>query len=60
MTGTLESGGRVLVEVADSAEVVTADGPVAPLDLAQKSGRVLVERAAEVAERAAGTVVLNK
>ena len=60
MVNTLAAGGRIAVEVAVAAGLTGADGSAAPLDLTWKAARVLVERAAEVAERIAGALVLNK
>lgn len=60
MVETLSAGGHINVEVATHAEVAMGGEQPVPLDLSWKAGRVLVERAAEVRERAAGTVVLNK
>jgi hypothetical protein len=60
MVSTLATGGRVAIEIAITAHLRSADGSAVPLDLTWKAARVLVERAAEVAERAAGAVVLNK
>ena len=60
MVNTLTGGGRIAVEIAASAQLIAADGPAVPLDLTWKAARVLVERAAEVAERVAGALVLNK
>jgi hypothetical protein len=60
MVSTLATGGRISVEIATSAQLITADGSAVPLDLKWKAARVLVERAAEVAERVAGAFVLNK
>jgi hypothetical protein len=60
MAAALAAGGRIAVEIAASAQLIAADGSAAPLDLRWKAARVLVERAAEVAERTAGAVVLNK
>ena len=60
MVNTLAAGGRIAVEVAVTVHLVAADGSAVPLDLTWKAVRVLVERAAEVAERTAGVHVLNK
>jgi len=60
MVSTLAAGGRIAVEIATSAQLMAADGSAVPLDLTRKAARVLVERAAEVAERTAGVLVLNK
>jgi hypothetical protein len=60
MVSTLAAGGRIAVEVGVAARLMGADGSAVPLDLTWKSARVLVERAAEVAERTAGVLVLNK
>lgn len=60
MVSTLGAGGRIAVEIATSAHLMAADGAAVPLDLRWKAARVLVERAAEVAERTAGGLVLNK
>lgn len=60
MVEILSTGGHISVEVVTQAEVATGTGPPVPLDLSWKAGRVLIERAAEVRERAAGTPVLNK
>lgn len=60
MVETLEAGGRIAVEVVTQAQVAAGDGPLMPLDLSWEAGRTLVERAAEVNERTAGSPVLNK
>jgi hypothetical protein len=60
MTDALKTGGTIAVEVVTRTEVVTGGAPPAPLDLSSTAGRVLVERAAEVMERTAGSPLLNK
>jgi hypothetical protein len=59
MVENLSTGGQISVEVSTQAEVATGSEPPVPLDLSWKAGRVLIERAAEVRERAAGTPVLR-
>ena len=56
----LTEGGRVDVEVITRAEITIGAALPVPLDLTQKAGRVLVERAAEVSHRAEGDPMLNK
>jgi hypothetical protein len=58
--GTLTEGGRVVVEIATQAWAVATGGGQTPLDLTWKAAPVLVERAAEVGERLAGTPLLNR
>jgi hypothetical protein len=60
MVSTLAAGGSITVEIAVAAHLTGAGGSAVPLDLTWKAARVLVERAAEVTERIAGALVLNK
>ena len=60
MIDTLRHGGRLTVEIAIEAHIEIGGCELAPLDLTQKAGRVLVERAAEVAERQNEVPVLNR
>ncbi len=60
MVNTLAADGRIRLDVATTAQLVVADGTEAPLNLTWKAARVLVERAAEVTERTAGTPMLNR
>lgn len=60
MAEALKTGGTIAVEVVTRAEVAVGSAPPAPLDLTRTAGRVLVERAAEVMERTAGSRLLNK
>jgi hypothetical protein len=60
MLGALTEGGRVVVEIATRAWAVATGGGQTPLDLTWKAAQVLVERAAEVGERLAGTPLLNR
>jgi hypothetical protein len=57
---TLALRGRVTVEISTGADVVADNGVTGPLNLSWKAARVLVEHAAEVAERTAGGPVLNR
>lgn len=60
MAEILSTGGHISVEVVTQAEVATGTRPPVLLNLSWKAGRVLIERAAEVRERAAGTTMLNR
>jgi hypothetical protein len=60
MVETLIGGGQIGVEVVTSAHAAVGEGTSVPLDLGWKAARVLVERAAEVAERRTGRPMLNK
>lgn len=60
MVTTLAVGGLITVEIATTARARGADGITRTLDFSWKAARVLVERAAEVQERAAGRPVFNR
>ena len=60
MFDALAQGGHIRVEISTQAEAAGNDGVQRPLDLSWKAARVLVEHAAEVAERIAGSGVINR
>ena len=55
----LTRGGSMSVEIVTAAEVISADGDRVPVDLSWKAARVMVEAAALLHARAAGSRLLN-
>ena len=55
----LVGGGSMSVEIVTAAEVISDDGDRVPVDLSWKAARVMVEAAALLHARAAGSRLLN-